>query len=96
MTVEVCFSPVEATGLSSSSKRNRGDEGWLSAYDYDYLGGRWIARDASTEPPFASVIALPLVDWAPTFNAVDEVVGLKLDFDGQQLTLRTWEGEVTT
>ncbi|MGC1211712.1 MAG: hypothetical protein WA890_10685 [Micromonospora sp.] len=74
----------------------QGDEGWLSAYDYDYLGGRWIARDASTEPPFASVIALPLVDWAPTFNAVNEVVGLKLHFDGQQLTLRTWEGEVTT
>ncbi|MGA3562194.1 hypothetical protein [Melissospora conviva] len=73
-----------------------GDEKWLSVYDYDYLGGRWIARDASTEPPFASVIALPLVDWAPTFNAVGEVVGLRLDFHGQQLTLRTWEGEVTT
>jgi hypothetical protein len=73
-----------------------GDDGWLSAYDSESDGGRWIARDASTEPPFAPVVALPLVGWASTLNEVDEVVGIELNFGGQQLRLRTWEGEVTT
>jgi hypothetical protein len=58
-----------------------GYEGWLSAYDYD--GGRWLSRDASKEQPFAPVIARPLVGLEPILNAVNEVVGLVLEFDSQ-------------
>jgi hypothetical protein len=59
------------------------DDSWLAPYDYDYDGGRWLSRDASTEPPFASVIARPLAELGPIRNEVNEVIGLRLDFDGQ-------------
>ncbi|MFG2043854.1 hypothetical protein [Dactylosporangium sp. NPDC048998] len=73
-----------------------GDDRWLAPYDYDYDGGRWLSRDASTEPPFASVIARPLNELRPIRNGVNEVIGLRLDLDGQILTLKTWQGEVKT
>jgi hypothetical protein len=55
-----------------------------------------LSRDASTEPPFASVVARPLGELEPIRNEVNEVIGLRLDFDGQILTLKTWQGEVKT
>jgi hypothetical protein len=73
-----------------------GDDKWLDPYDYDHDGGRWLSRDASNEPPFASVIARPLAELGPLLNEVNEVIGLRLDFHGQILTLKTWQGEVTT
>ncbi|MEU7867371.1 hypothetical protein [Dactylosporangium sp. NPDC049140] len=73
-----------------------GDDRWLDPYDYDHDGGRWLPRDASTEPPFASVSARPLTELASIRNEVNEVIGLRLDFDGQILTLKTWQGEVKT
>jgi hypothetical protein len=102
MTVEGCSSPVEATGTLEFVQTDPGDTEWFSNYDYDYdydydyEGGRWIARDASNEPPFSAIIKLPLVGWAPRFNAVNEVVALMLDFDGREVTLETVQGEVTT
>ena len=53
-----------------------GETGWLSTYDYDFNGGRWVARDASNEQPFAALIGLHLQGYVPTFTAVDEVIGL--------------------
>ncbi|WP_238009530.1 hypothetical protein KZZ52_26980 [Dactylosporangium sp. AC04546] len=73
-----------------------GDDTWLDPYNYDYDGGRWLSRDASAEPPFASVIARPLADLGQIRNEIDEVVGIRLDFDGQILTLKTWQGEIKT
>jgi hypothetical protein len=73
-----------------------GDDGWRDPYDYDYDGGRWLSRDASAEPPFASVIARPLAHLEQLRNEVNEVIGLRLDFDGQMLTLETWQGEIKT
>ncbi|MEU7844140.1 hypothetical protein AB0B39_24610 [Micromonospora sp. NPDC049114] len=61
---------------------------------YDYDGGRWLSRDASAEPPFASVITRPLAHLKEIRNEVNEVTGLRLDFDGQMLTLKTWQGEI--
>lgn len=72
------------------------DRTWLNAYDYDWYGSRWVLRDASSEPPFASVMARHLRALQPVLNQVNEVTGLELSFDGQALTLETWEGEVTT
>ncbi len=37
-----------------------------------------------------------LVGWESLFNGVNEVVGIKLNFDGTTLTLEVREGEVTT
>ncbi|WP_426513199.1 hypothetical protein ACPPVO_22790 [Dactylosporangium sp. McL0621] len=71
-----------------------GDDRWLDPYDYD--GGRRLPRDASTEPPFASVSARPLTELASIRNEINEVIGLRLDFDGQILTLKTWQGKVKT
>ena len=72
-----------------------GDDSWLTDYDYDYDGGRWLSRDASNELPFASVIGGSLVGLASIPNECDEVVGLMLEFVGQTLALRMWQGEVT-
>ncbi|WP_422738923.1 hypothetical protein ACN263_06565 [Micromonospora sp. WMMD729] len=69
-----------------------GDDGLPDPYDYD--GGRWLSRDASAEPPFASVITRPLAHLEEIRNDVNEVTGLRLDFDGQMLTLTTWQGEI--
>ena len=71
------------------------DESWLSPYEYDYNGGRWLSRDASHELPFATVIATPLGGLALIRNELNELVGLTLEFENQTLTLRTWRGEVT-
>lgn len=73
-----------------------GDSAWLDAYDYDWSGSRWRLRDASSESPFAAVIAKPLFELERVRNQVDEVIGLNLNFQGQTLGLQTWEGEVTT
>ncbi|GIF40172.1 hypothetical protein [Actinoplanes xinjiangensis] len=73
-----------------------GDRSWWDGYDYDWNGSRWALRDASGESPFAPVIHRRLSALEPLRNEVDEVTGLGLDFDGRALTLRTWEGEVTT
>jgi hypothetical protein len=70
------------------------DDSWLAAYDYVHDGGRWLARDASMEFPFASFIGRRLDDLDPVLNELDEVVGLRLDFACQILTLSLWEGEV--
>ena len=72
------------------------DRTWLDAYDYDWYGSRWVLRDASSEPPFAPVIAKPLRAVQPVLNQVNEVTGLELSFAGHVLTLETREGEVTT
>jgi hypothetical protein len=72
------------------------DGAWLEAYNYDCSGSRWLLRDASSESPFAAVIAKPLFELEPMRNEVDEVIGLNLNFGGQTLTLQTWEGEATT
>ena len=73
-----------------------GDRAWLDAYDYDWYGSRWMLRDASDEVPFASMLAKRLIAVEPMLNQVDELIGLELDFDGDALTLKTWEGEVAT
>ena len=73
-----------------------GDDRWLDPYDYDYDGGRWLSRDASTGPPFASAIARPLDEVGPIRNEVNELIGFRLDFDGRILTLKTWQGEIKT
>jgi hypothetical protein len=70
------------------------DDTWLATYDYDYDGGRWVPRDASTESPFVAVIARSLTGLESVRNEVQEVFGLRLDFDGQVLMLTTWEGEI--
>ncbi|WP_067697432.1 hypothetical protein [Actinoplanes awajinensis] len=72
------------------------DRSWLDDYDYDWDGSRWLLRDASSEPPFASLMTRRLRALQPMHNEIDEVTGLELDFDGQALTLATWEGEITT
>jgi hypothetical protein len=73
------------------------DNAWLDVYDYDGDGGwRWVLRDASTELPFTSVITKPLTALAPMHNEIGEMIGLRLNFGGQSLTLRTRQGEVTT
>ncbi|GIF26631.1 hypothetical protein BJ973_001076 [Actinoplanes tereljensis] len=72
------------------------DRTWLDAYDYDWEGARWLLRDASSEPPFAAVMARHLVALEPTYNEVNEMTGLSLNFDGHPLTLKTREGEVVT
>ncbi len=70
---------------------------WLDAYDYVWEGGaRWLLREASRELPFAAVIARPLAAMETMYNEVNEMTGLRLDFAGEPLTLKTWEGEVTT
>lgn len=73
-----------------------GDDGWLDPYNYDYEGGRWWSRDASAEPPFASLITRPLAHLEQIRNEVNEVIGLRLSFDGETLTLKTWQGEIKT
>jgi len=70
--------------------------GLTAAYDYEYEGGRWTELDASGEPPFAQAMGQRLVGWESLFNGVNEVVGIKLNFDGTTLTLEVREGEVTT
>jgi len=73
-----------------------GDRAWLDDYDYDCYRSRWMLRDASDEVPFTSMLAKRLVALGPVLNQVDQVIGLELDFDGDALTLKTWEGEVAT
>lgn len=73
-----------------------GDSAWLTAYDYDWHGSRWVLRDASGEAPFAAVIAERLAALEPVRDEVGEVVGLDLGFGGRTVTLRMSEGEVTT
>jgi hypothetical protein len=70
------------------------DERFLDPYDYDYNGGRWVSRDASTEPPFASVIERHLAEVEQIRNEVNDVMGIRLDFEGKILTLKTWQGEI--
>ncbi|SNY49621.1 GNAT family N-acetyltransferase [Paractinoplanes atraurantiacus] len=72
-----------------------GDD-WRSGYQYPDPDGRWIPRDASAEPPFAAVAGRSLSGGAPILNQVGEVTGLRLDFGGREVTLRTWQGELTT
>jgi hypothetical protein len=79
-----------------SMQTGPGDSAWLNAYDYDWHGSRWLLRDASSESPFAPMVAKPLSSLEPMRNEVDEAIGLTFNFGGQTLTLRTWEGEVTT
>jgi hypothetical protein len=73
-----------------------GDLSWFDPYDYDYDGGRWVARDASGEEPFDAVVARTLTGWVPEFNPVSELVGVELVFDGRRLRLTMWEGELRT
>ena len=73
-----------------------GDDAWLATYDNDFDGGRWLLRDASAERPFVSVVARRLVELQPILNDVDEVFGVRLEFDGHTLALRMWQGEITT
>ncbi|MET8835095.1 hypothetical protein ABZV78_14430 [Micromonospora sp. NPDC004540] len=73
-----------------------GDEAWLATYDYDWDGARWLPRDASAEAPFGAVIGKSLTDWAPVLNEVNELVGIELEFEGERVNLRLWEGELTT
>ncbi|MEU4689676.1 hypothetical protein [Actinoplanes sp. NPDC023714] len=66
------------------------DSGGLDAYDYDFDGGRWIARDATAEPPFAAAAGLPLTAWTATSD------GVRLEFGGHLILFRTHGGEVRT
>jgi hypothetical protein len=70
--------------------------GLTAAYDYEYEGGRWTELDASGEPPFAQAMGQRSVGWESLFNGVNEVVGIKLNFDDTTLTIEVREGEVTT
>jgi hypothetical protein len=72
------------------------DTRWFERYDYDWDGSRWLSRDASAEPPFASVMARRLSAVEPLYDDVDQLMGVKLDFEHQVLTLRTWQGEIET
>jgi hypothetical protein len=69
-------------------------EGWLQPFAYEAGGGRWVARDASTEKPFGDAIGRALTGWAPEFNELGEPVGVALDFEDMPVALRSWEGEV--
>ncbi|MFF5234947.1 hypothetical protein [Dactylosporangium sp. NPDC000521] len=78
------------------TETSAGDDGWRDRYDYDYDGGRWLPRDASAEPPFASVMSRTLTHLELLRDEFDEPTGLSLDLDGRPLTLKLWEGEITT
>lgn len=55
------------------------DRTWLDAYDYDWHGSRWMLRDASSESPFASVVAECLRALQPMLNQANEVTGLRTE-----------------
>lgn len=46
--------------------------------------------------PFADAMGASLTDWQPLYNEVQEVVGLRLWFDGREVPIIVQEGEVTT
>ncbi|WP_433199354.1 hypothetical protein ACQP00_26830 [Dactylosporangium sp. CS-047395] len=73
-----------------------GDDSWLRMYDYDFDGGRWLPRDATSEPPFAAVVTRTLDGAEQLRNQFGELDGLRLHFGGRTVTLRTVEGEITT
>jgi len=73
-----------------------GDDSWLNTYDYDLGDGRWVLRDAGAEDPFAEAMGATLTDWHAVHNEVQEVGGLRLSFDGCEMSLMVREGEVTT
>ena len=102
--VHLLFNDGQGCGIASNCDwtlgwaftRHEDDSHWLTTYDYDFDGARWASRDASAEQPFINVIGKALDAWKPLFNEVNEVVGLDLTFGGTHVTLRTWEGELTT
>lgn len=69
-------------------------DGWRQPFDYEYNGGSWDARDASTENPFDAVVGQALTGWVPQLNEFGEPVGVALHFGDVVVTLRSWEGEV--
>jgi hypothetical protein len=73
-----------------------GDDSWLDAVDYEVEDGRWVLRDAATEPPLADAVGTRLTDWQPVQNEVNELVGLHLWSDQHEVPFVIWEGEVTT
>jgi len=73
-----------------------GDDSWLNTYGYDLGDGRWVMRDAGAEGPFAHAMGVTLTDWQAVHNEVQEIVGLRLSFDGREVPLVVREGEVTT
>ncbi len=72
-----------------------GDDSWLDTYDYNHGGGRWVLRDAAAEPPFSDALGRILTDWEPVYSDVQEVIGIRLSFDGHEVPLLVWEGQVT-
>jgi len=73
-----------------------GDNDWLRRYDYE-CDGRWLIRDASSEPPFADAIGRDLTSAVPLFNEGDEVAGTTLLFNGLELSLQMGgQGEIDT
>lgn len=73
-----------------------GDDSWLNTYDYDLGDGRWLPSDAGPEDPFADAMGATLTDWQAVHNDVQEIVGLRLSFNGREMPLVVREGEVTT
>jgi hypothetical protein len=73
-----------------------GDDSWLSAYRYDVGGDRWVLRDGAAEEPFVDAVQATLDDWQVVLNEMQEVVGLRLWFDGQEVPLIVREGEIST
>lgn len=72
-----------------------GDDSWLGPFGYVMDGHRWVLRSATNEEPFAGSVGGALTDWQPVLNDVQEVVGLRLWFDGRELVLRLRNGELS-
>lgn len=72
-----------------------GDEGRLDQYRYDFHG-RWLMRDSSHEEPFVGLLGSLASAASPTWNEVNEVVGVNLTFGDRALVLDVWGGEIDT
>jgi hypothetical protein len=72
------------------------ENSWVDAYAYDFGAGRWVLRDAGKEAPFSGAMGGALTGWQPDYNEVQEVVGLRLWFDGHKISLTQSGGEVRT